>query len=189
MSENKHPITKKRAIVALAAIIAISMIFAGVGYAAYTGTADNTSTGSIGKAYIVMNEGRANTKLIGAGSTINYSTSTDSEGVVTYTVTSATINAGGFYIKKTDTVDATACTVTITDNSGVLDSTRFSLTVSGQAGAITYSNHVWTVPGVTLTTADVLHDVTFSLVGTPSFSAAELTALASISFNIQATVA
>ena len=188
MDEKKFVFNKKRAALVITSVIALAMIFAGVGYAAFTGTAD-TSTSSVGKAYIVLNEGAAGAKLIGDNSTINYNTSTNSSGVVTYTVTGATINAGSFNIKKTDTIDATTCTVTITDNSGVLDNTRFSLTVTGQTGAITYNDHVWTIPAVTMDTAGVDHTVTFSIVGTPNFSAAELTALASVSFSIQASIA
>ena len=188
MNEKKFVLNKKRAAVVITSIIAMSMIFAGIGYAAFTGTA-TTSNSSVGKAYIVLNEGIANAKLIGDNSTINYSTSTNAAGVVTYTVTGSTINAGSFNIKKTDTIDAETCTVTITDNSGVLDSTRFSLAVTGQTGAITYSNHVWTIPAVTMNTEGVDHTVTFSIVGTPEFSTDEMTALASVSFNIQASVA
>ena len=188
MDEKKFVFNKKRAALVITSVIALAMIFAGVGYAAFTGTAD-TSTSSVGKAYIVLNEGVAGAKLIGDNSTINYSTSTDSAGDVTYTVTGSTINPGSFNIKKTDTIVADTCTVTITDISGVLDSTRFSLEVTGQTGAITYSNHVWTVPAVTMSTEGVNHTVTFRIVGTPEFSTDEMTALASLSFSIQASVA
>ncbi len=179
-----------KATVAGVAIAVLLMLLAGVGYAAFTASVSSTGN-NVGVAYIVLNEGQANAKLIGADSNIDFDTTTDAAGDVTYIAKAGDFNAGNIYIKKTATVSAETCTITITDNSNIIDSTRFTLKVNGASTGVSYSDHVWTVTGVPMTTSSVAQAIVFGVVAEASFTAAEKTTLNGdgVTFNIAASAA